>query len=165
MEGSTGRSDSNHHKRQKSNSRTKGIPSESWENPGPVLGGVQLLGSFTNETDLHWPGAAGDQDQRRLLTKLPFQQIWKRPQSKACHGTHAGPGETFWDKHFRSYCGWDGRARRSGNKPEMSQEQQSLSLIGDGWVSTTQWYRRLPMQPFHFLLPVQLLDELWYIQT
>lgn len=67
-----GRGDVNHHKRQKSNRRTKGIPRESWENPGPMLGGVQLLGSFTDETDLRWPGAAGDQDQRLLLTKLPL---------------------------------------------------------------------------------------------
>lgn len=164
--GSTGRGDSNHHKRQKSNRRTKGIPSESWEILAPCW---MECSSWAHSLMKH---IFVGQEQRVIKTKDSCSQSYHfsrfgRDHSirHACHRAHASPGETSWDKHFRSYSGWDGRARRSGNKPEMSQEQESLSLIGDGWVSTAQWYRRVPMQPFHFLLPVQLLDELWYIQT
>lgn len=75
------------------------------------------------------------QEQRVIKTKDSCSQSYHfsrfgRDHSvrHACHGAHAGPGETFWDKHFRSYSGWDGRARRSGNKPEMSQE-----LVSNWW--------------------------------
>lgn len=38
----------------------KWIPSQSWENPAPVLSRMQLLGSFTDAADLPESGAVGD---------------------------------------------------------------------------------------------------------